>query len=90
MKPYLRHYPDFSTRPFKTVYCAAKACYIGPAIWELVPAHLKNVESLGAFKYSIKSGSQRTLADSVRHTLTRWVYLFEFLSFFNILYIFVL
>ena len=47
--------PYFSIRTVKSVYYGAEPLgFLGPNIWELVPAQLKNVESLEAFESSVK------------------------------------
>ena len=51
----IRHQPDFSTRIVKSVHYGTESLgFLGPEIWELVSAQLKNVEYLEAFKSDIK------------------------------------
>ena len=47
----LRHTSQFSTDPIHSVYNGTKsASYLGPKIWEHIPAEIKNKESLIALK----------------------------------------
>ena len=47
----LRHTSQFSTDPFQSVYNGTKsATYLGPKIWEQIPAEIKNKNTLDDFK----------------------------------------
>ena len=71
----LRHQSNFSTRSVKRFYYGTELLgYLGVKIWELVPAQI-------GYK---KRGSQKSvLADSVRHTFTKWAsFKISILSFY--------
>ena len=47
----LRHTSDFSTDPIHSVYNGTEsASYLGPKIWEQIPAEIKNKDFLDGFK----------------------------------------
>ena len=51
----LRHTSDFSTDPIHSVYNGTElASYLGPKIWEQIPAEIKNKDFLDGFKKEIK------------------------------------
>ena len=51
----LRHTSHFSTDPIHSVYNGTEsASYLGPKIWEQIPAEIKNKDSLDGFKKEIK------------------------------------
>ena len=51
----LRHTSQFSTGPIHSFYNGTEsASYLGPKIWEQIPAEIKNKESLDCFKREIK------------------------------------
>ena len=51
----LRHALQFSADPIYSVYNGTEsASYLGPKIWEQIPAEIKNKESLDGFKREIK------------------------------------
>ena len=51
----LRHTSYFSTDPIHSVYNGTEsASYLGPKIWEQIPAEIKNKKSLDGFKEEIK------------------------------------
>ena len=52
---YLRHTSQFSADLVHSVYNGIEsASYLGPKIWEQIPAEIKNKESLDSFKKEIK------------------------------------
>ena len=52
----LRHSSQFSTDPIHSVYRGTESVsYLGPKIWEQIPAEIKNRESLDWFKREIKN-----------------------------------
>ena len=52
----LRNQQEFTIRPMKTVHYGLNSlAYLGPKIRELLPNHLKRLESVEAFKSKIKS-----------------------------------
>ena len=52
---YLQHTLQFSTDPIHSDYNETEsASYLGPKIWEQIPAEVKNKESLDGFKREIK------------------------------------
>ena len=51
----LRHTSQFSADPIHSVYNGTEsASYLGPKVWEQIPAEIKNKESLDGFKREIK------------------------------------
>ena len=45
----------FSIRSVKSVYhCSESISYLGPKIWEIVPAKIKETNSLNSFKIEIR------------------------------------
>ena len=51
----LRHTSNFSTELIHNVYNGTEsASYLGPKIWEQIPAEIKNKDSYGGFKIEIK------------------------------------
>ena len=51
----LRQTSQFSTDPIQSVYNGTEsASYLGPKIWEQIPAEIKNKESLDSSKREIK------------------------------------
>ena len=51
----LRHTSHFSRDPIHSVYNGTEsASYLGPKIWEQIPAEVKNKDSLDGFKKEIK------------------------------------
>ena len=51
----LRHTSQFSTDPIHSIYNRTElALYLGPKIWEQIPAEIKNKESYDEFKRKIK------------------------------------
>ena len=51
----LRHTSLFSTEPIHSVFNGTEsASYLGPKIWEQIPAEIKNKDSLDGFKKEIK------------------------------------
>ena len=51
----LRHTSHFSTDLIHSVYNGTEsASYLGPKIWEQIPAEIKNKDSLDSFKKEIK------------------------------------
>ena len=51
----LRNYNGFRLPFARTVYHGTESIsYLGPKIWNIVPAELKNVQSLNSFKKSIR------------------------------------
>ena len=51
----LRHTSQFSTDPIHSVYNGTEsASYLGPKIWEQIPAEIKNKESLDGFKREVR------------------------------------
>ena len=54
----LRHTSHFSTDPIHSVYNGTEsASYLGPKIWEQIPAEIKNKDFLDGFKKEIKNGN---------------------------------
>ena len=50
----------FSTRTVESIYYGTESLgFLGPKIWELVPAQVKNVDYLETFKSSIKKGEPK-------------------------------
>ena len=50
----LRHTSHFSTYPVHSVYNGTEsASYLGPKIWEQMPAEIKNTDSLAGFEKEI-------------------------------------
>ena len=51
----IRHTSQFPTDPVHSVYNGTEpASYLGPKIWETIPAEIKNKKSLDEFKKEIK------------------------------------
>ena len=56
----IRHTSQFSTDPIHSIYNETEsALYLGPKIWEQIPAEIKNKESLDGSKRKIKKMETR-------------------------------
>ena len=54
----LRHTSHFSTDSMHSVYNGTESTsYLGPKIWEQIPAEIKNKDFLDGFKKEIKNGN---------------------------------
>ena len=65
---HVRSHAYFATRPTRTVHYGENSLrYLGQKIWELIPSHIKNAETVHIFKSNIKTA----LVDFVKLTFIK-------------------